>query len=182
MMTFFSRSVGFRFCSSAKPEPLSASCAPRSTIHYLYRGRRLPERRGAPAGLLIDALKYVIRPESTYMVESIDGEASPEASREIASRRERKRERTRGEIYSAAMNLFLRRGFDAVTIEEICAAADVARATFFLHFPAKEGRCTEYAARAKQALARLRRASHGTATATFKAALKRLAESAMQQP
>jgi TetR/AcrR family transcriptional regulator, cholesterol catabolism regulator len=120
------------------------------------------------------------------MVESIDREASreafPEASREITSRRERKRERTRGEIYSAAMNLFLRRGFEAVTIEEICDAADVARATFFLHFPAKEALLTEYGARANQALAELLRASHGTATATLKAALKMLAERAMQQP
>jgi AcrR family transcriptional regulator len=112
------------------------------------------------------------------MVESIDREASLETT----SRRERKRERTRSEIYSAAMNLFLRRGFDAVTIEEICDAADVARATFFLHFPTKEALLTEYGARANQALAELLRASHVTATATLKAALKMLAERAMQQP
>jgi AcrR family transcriptional regulator len=114
------------------------------------------------------------------MVESIDRELS--AGHQVASRRDRKRERTRDEIYSAAMNLFLRRGFEAVTIEEICHAADVARATFFLHFPAKEALLTEYGTRANQALAELIRASHGSATATLKAALKMLAERATQQP
>jgi len=56
---------------------------------------------------------------------------------EVPSRRARKKERTRQEIFSAAMELFAARGFDAVTIEAICEAADVARATFFLHFPTK---------------------------------------------
>jgi AcrR family transcriptional regulator len=114
------------------------------------------------------------------MTESIDREASD--AHPAASRRDRKRERTRGEIYSAAMSLFLRRGFETVTIEEICDSADVARATFFLHFPAKEALLTEYGMRANQALAELIRASHGSATATLKAALKMLAERAMQQP
>lgn len=53
------------------------------------------------------------------------------------TRRERKKERTRREIYDAALALFERQGFDAVTVEAICEAADVARATFFLHFPTK---------------------------------------------
>jgi len=55
----------------------------------------------------------------------------------FATRRARKKERTRQEIFSAAMELFRTRGYEAVTIEAICAAADVARATFFLHFPTK---------------------------------------------
>jgi AcrR family transcriptional regulator len=54
-----------------------------------------------------------------------------------ATRRARKKERTRQEIFSAAMDLFAKRGFEAVTIEAICDAADVARGTFFLHFPSK---------------------------------------------
>jgi len=114
------------------------------------------------------------------MGESINREISSASAG--PSRRDRKRERTRGEIYSAAMNLLLRRGFEAVTIEEICADADVARATFFLHFPTKEALLTEYGVRANQALAELIRASHGSATTTLKSALKMLAERAMQQP
>ena len=35
------------------------------------------------------------------------------------------------------MRLFGARGFEAVTLEQICAAADVAKGTFFLHFPSK---------------------------------------------
>jgi AcrR family transcriptional regulator len=60
--------------------------------------------------------------------------ASPEP---VPTRRARKKERTRQEIFGAAMDLFAARGFEAVTIEAICADADVARATFFLHFPTK---------------------------------------------
>jgi AcrR family transcriptional regulator len=114
------------------------------------------------------------------MSESIVRETS--STLDAPSRRDRKRERTRGEIYTAAMNLFLRRGFEAVTIEEICDTADVARATFFLHFPTKEALLTEYGIRANHALAELIRASHGSAISTLRAALKLLAERAMQQP
>jgi AcrR family transcriptional regulator len=53
------------------------------------------------------------------------------------SRRARKKAETRREIYRAAMQLFRERGFDGVTIEAICREADVARRTFFLHFPTK---------------------------------------------
>ena len=35
------------------------------------------------------------------------------------------------------MDLFAREGYDEVTIETICAEADVAKATFFLHFKSK---------------------------------------------
>ncbi|MEN8182290.1 MAG: TetR family transcriptional regulator [Myxococcota bacterium] len=60
------------------------------------------------------------------------------------SRRARKKERTRLEIYHAAMGLFAKRGFDGVTIEQICEAADVARGTFFLHFPCKAALLFEF--------------------------------------
>ena len=80
------------------------------------------------------------------------------------------------------MKLFLGRGFDAVTIEEICDDADVARATFFLHFPSKESLLTEYGARANQELAELIRNHRGNATAVLRAALKMLAERAMHNP
>lgn len=60
------------------------------------------------------------------------------------SRRARKKDRTRAEIFRSAMDLFAARGFDAVTVEQICAAADVARGTFFLHFPSKAALLVEW--------------------------------------
>ena len=53
-------------------------------------------------------------------------------------RRSRKRLATRQDIADAATRLFMERGFDAVTVDEIAAAADVGRMTVFNHFPRKE--------------------------------------------
>jgi AcrR family transcriptional regulator len=54
------------------------------------------------------------------------------------NRRTRKRLATRQGISDTATRLFLERGFDAVTIDDIAAAADVGRMTVFNHFPRKE--------------------------------------------
>jgi len=67
-----------------------------------------------------------------------------EPSAPAASRRVRKKERTRREIFEAAMRLFARDGFGGVTIADICEAADVGRGTFFLHFPTKAALLTEF--------------------------------------
>ncbi|RUM27519.1 TetR family transcriptional regulator [Rhizobium vallis] len=53
-------------------------------------------------------------------------------------RRERKRRQTRERIEQAAMALFLGRGFEATTIEDITEAADVSKRSFFDYFPSKE--------------------------------------------
>ena len=53
-------------------------------------------------------------------------------------RRSRKRLATRDGISVAATRLFLERGFDHVTVDEIAQAADVGRMTVFNHFPRKE--------------------------------------------
>ncbi|MES2164227.1 MAG: TetR/AcrR family transcriptional regulator [Pseudomonadota bacterium] len=52
--------------------------------------------------------------------------------------RSRKRLATRQGISNAATRLFLERGFDHVTVDDIAAAADVGRMTVFNHFPRKE--------------------------------------------
>ncbi|OBB95727.1 TetR/AcrR family transcriptional regulator [Mycobacterium sp. 852002-40037_SCH5390672] len=52
--------------------------------------------------------------------------------------RERRRRQTSGEIRDAAVRLVLERGFDEVTIEEVCAEAGVSTRTFFNYFPSKE--------------------------------------------
>jgi AcrR family transcriptional regulator len=52
--------------------------------------------------------------------------------------RERKKRETREAITRAAWKLFNRRGFDAVTVADIAAAAGVSEKTVFNYFPAKE--------------------------------------------
>src|SRR4051794_21457787 len=52
--------------------------------------------------------------------------------------RERKKRQTRDAIAAAAMDLFLARGYDEVTVADVARAADVSEKTVFNHFPAKE--------------------------------------------
>jgi AcrR family transcriptional regulator len=52
--------------------------------------------------------------------------------------RERKKRETRQRISDVATGLFFARGFDAVTIDEIAAAADVSKVTVFNYFARKE--------------------------------------------
>lgn len=50
------------------------------------------------------------------------------------SRAERRKRATRERLLGAALEVFLRRGFDAATTAEMAAAADVGAGTFYLHF------------------------------------------------
>jgi AcrR family transcriptional regulator len=52
--------------------------------------------------------------------------------------RERKKQATRRMIADVATGLFVRRGFDAVTVAEIADAAGVSKMTVFNYFPRKE--------------------------------------------
>lgn len=52
-------------------------------------------------------------------------------------RRSRQRERTRNRVYDCAIALFVERGYDGTTMDDIAERADVARATVFNHFPRK---------------------------------------------
>jgi AcrR family transcriptional regulator len=54
------------------------------------------------------------------------------------SLRERKKMRTRERLLIAAKDVFVERGYDAATVDEIAARADVSRATAFNYFPRKE--------------------------------------------
>ncbi len=52
--------------------------------------------------------------------------------------RERKKAATKHAIQDHALRLFVEKGYDATTVEEIAAAAGVSHMTFFRHFPRKE--------------------------------------------
>jgi len=52
--------------------------------------------------------------------------------------RERRRRQTSADIRDAAVRLARERGFDKVTIDEICAEAGISSRTFFNYFPNKE--------------------------------------------
>ncbi|MEO8453047.1 MAG: TetR family transcriptional regulator [Gemmatimonadota bacterium] len=53
-------------------------------------------------------------------------------------KRELKQQEARHRLMRAAEKLFLKRGFDATTVDEIAAAAGVSRRTFFHYFGSKE--------------------------------------------
>ncbi len=58
-------------------------------------------------------------------------------SSQARSRGDRRKEETRAKILEAAVELFGEVGFEATKVADVCERADVARQTFFNHFPAK---------------------------------------------
>ncbi|MFF3425746.1 TetR/AcrR family transcriptional regulator [Streptomyces sp. NPDC002602] len=52
--------------------------------------------------------------------------------------RENKKLRTRHRLAATALELFLERGFDAVSVADVAAAAEVSKPTLFRYFPSKE--------------------------------------------
>jgi AcrR family transcriptional regulator len=59
-------------------------------------------------------------------------------SSQAGSRLDRRKQETRARILEAAVDLFGEVGFEATKVADICERADVARQTFFNHFPAKD--------------------------------------------
>ncbi|MFD8998908.1 TetR/AcrR family transcriptional regulator [Streptomyces abikoensis] len=52
--------------------------------------------------------------------------------------RERKKQRTRQALSDTAIELFLKHGFDQVSVADVAAAVEVSKPTLFRYFPAKE--------------------------------------------
>lgn len=77
------------------------------------------------------------------------GRHAPDPKR--PDRRARERERRRDIVFSAAIALFVERGFDQTTMDEIAARADVARASVFNYFERKTAILDEWSARRRSA-------------------------------
>jgi len=75
-------------------------------------------------------------------------------------RRVRGRERRRDQVYAAAVQLFIERGFDKTTMEDIAERSDVARATVFNYFPRKSALLDEWSARRRERALSAVRADH----------------------
>lgn len=56
----------------------------------------------------------------------------------VISRLIRKKAKTKEIIFKAAIELFLEKGYDQTTVDEIAVKADVAKGTFFNYFPTKD--------------------------------------------
>lgn len=67
-------------------------------------------------------------------------------------RRERNKQRVRERLYSAAVELFMEKGYEHTSINEIAERADVARGTFFNYFQRKEDIITAWGERRRAAL------------------------------
>jgi AcrR family transcriptional regulator len=61
-----------------------------------------------------------------------------EASDSLPGRREKRKQEIRNRIEDAAYDLFRKQGIEDTSIEQICVAADVARRTFYGHYPNKQ--------------------------------------------
>lgn len=84
---------------------------------------------------------------------------SPAPGTGTGTLRERKKQRVREEIYNAALDLLAEQPYDKVSVDDICARAQVGRATFFRFYGTKAGLLAEFNRRLAE-LARTAIADH----------------------
>ncbi|EMF53749.1 transcriptional regulator [Streptomyces bottropensis ATCC 25435] len=97
------------------------------------------ERRGGMAGHAHSPARMQYVRGMSQPAKSSRTSAAPDAPESAAgSRAAAQRLKMRRELAAAAMELFSTKGYEATTVDEIAAAAGVARRTFFRHFRSKE--------------------------------------------
>ena len=85
----------------------------------------------------------------------------------VSGRRERKKRETRDRLLSAALELFVERGYAETSMDDVAAKCDVARATVFNYFTHKEDLLTAWI-ETRRTLARQVLADSSAETATTK--------------
>jgi AcrR family transcriptional regulator len=80
----------------------------------------------------------IARKQAKSKTKSKTSKARAEAATAAPGLRERKRQQTRERLTRMAMALFRERGFEATTLDDIAAAADISRRSFFHYFASKE--------------------------------------------
>ena len=63
---------------------------------------------------------------------------SPNISKEVLPKRERRKDARPGELLEAALDLFVEKGFAGTRVEEVAKRAGVSKGTLFLYFASKE--------------------------------------------
>lgn len=75
--------------------------------------------------------------------------------------------RTRHALHQALLSLIVERGYDAITVEDICERADISRSTFYAHFTSKDDLKQNHLKRLRQTLLEKQRSAldsvHGSA-------------------
>lgn len=100
------------------------------------------------------------------------------------SLRERTRRAVRTEILDAAMQLFLRQGFEATTIEEIAQTAGISRRSYFRYFTSKDEALAEALSSIGRTIAEAvaRRPADESPWATLRGSFEPLLEQATTDP
>jgi AcrR family transcriptional regulator len=98
-----------------------------------------------------------------------------------AVRREQQRERMRGRLPAAALELFEAQGFGATTIDQIAERADVARQTVLNHYPTKKDFVAAWGERRRNELAAIEQTSTESTRDGLRRMMNALAEINMRE-